>query len=116
VLPSYREGLPKSLIEAAAVGRAVVTTDCPGCRDTVVPGVTGLLVRPADAAHLTEVLGPLLQDPAQMDRFGRAGREMAEREFSIETAVERHLALYFSLCPPPAPRGSDAPRPQPVTV
>ena len=94
VLPSYAEGLPKVLLEAAACARAVVTTDVPGCRDAIERDVTGLLVPPRDAAALGQAIGRLLEDPALCERMGRAGRALAEREFGIERIVAAHLALY----------------------
>ncbi len=97
VLPSYREGLSKSLIEAAACGRAVVTTDVPGCRDAIDPGETGLLVPPRNATALAAALARLAMDPAQRRRLGQAGRALAEREFSIKDVCGRHLAIYASL-------------------
>jgi glycosyltransferase involved in cell wall biosynthesis len=99
-LPSYREGLPKALVEAAASGRAVVTTDVPGCRDAVEPGVTGLLVPPRDAPALAAAIEQLLADGAQRQRMGRAGRALAEREFRIERIVAAHLDVYHGLAPP----------------
>ncbi|AHV94650.1 glycosyltransferase family 4 protein [Bordetella holmesii] len=97
VLPSYREGLSKSLIEAAACGRAVVTTDVPGCRDAIDPDETGLLVPARDATALAAALARLVMDAAQRQQLGRAGRALAEREFSIEDVCNRHLAIYASL-------------------
>jgi glycosyltransferase involved in cell wall biosynthesis len=97
VLPSYREGLPKVLVEAAACGRPSVTTDVPGCRDAIVPGVTGLLVPPRDAAALADAIGQLVGDAQMRARMGRAARELAEREFGIERIVEQHLSLYRQL-------------------
>lgn len=97
VLPSYREGLPKVLIEAAACGRAVVTTDVPGCRDAIVPGETGLLVPVRDAAALAAAIRKLLEDPELRKRMGRAGRALAEREFDIKDIVDAHLAVYRQL-------------------
>ncbi|WP_285669712.1 glycosyltransferase family 4 protein [Paralimibaculum aggregatum] len=97
VLPSYREGMPKALIEAAAAGRAVVTTDVPGCRDAIEPGVTGLLVPPRDGAALAEAIAALLADPARRAAMGRAGRALAERAFAVEDVAARHLALWERL-------------------
>ncbi|CAJ48123.1 glycosyltransferase family 4 protein [Bordetella avium] len=97
VLPSYREGLPKSLIEAAACARAVVTTDVPGCRDAIDPDQTGLLVPPHDAPALAAAIARLVADPAQRQRMGQAGRRLAEREFSIDDVCRRHLAIYAAL-------------------
>lgn len=97
VLPSYREGLPKVLIEAAASGRAVVTTDVAGCRDAIEPGITGLLVPPRDASALAAAIEALIKDRAMCDRMGHAGRLLAEREFSIDKVVDAHLAVYRRL-------------------
>jgi glycosyltransferase involved in cell wall biosynthesis len=97
VLPSYREGLPKVLIEAAACGRAVVTTDVPGCRDAITPGVTGLLVPVRNAAALAEAIATLLQDPPRCAAMGLAGRALAEEAFDVQAVVERHLELYAEL-------------------
>ena len=70
VLPSYREGLPKSLIEAAACGRAVVTTDVPGCRDAIEPGVSGLLVPARDHVALADAIQLLIKDPVKRKEMG----------------------------------------------
>lgn len=93
-LPSYREGLPKSLIEAAACGRPVVTTDVPGCRDAIDPGITGMLVPARDAAALAEAIGLLVDSPELQLQMGQAGRELAERAFRIEDVVRTHITLY----------------------
>lgn len=97
VLPSYREGLPKSLIEAAACARAVVTTDVPGCRDAIEPDATGLLVPARDSAALAAAVQRLADDPDLRRRFGAAGRELAEREFDIRKVVQAHLDVYQAL-------------------
>ena len=97
VLPSYREGLPKALIEAAACGRAVVTTDVPGCRDAIEPGKTGLLVPARDAVALADAVQSLIEDPFRRKQMGAAGRILAEREFTIEKVVDAHLAIYREL-------------------
>jgi glycosyltransferase involved in cell wall biosynthesis len=97
VLPSYREGLPKVLVEAAACGRAVVTSDVPGCRDAIVHNVTGLLVSPRDVVSLADAIERLLADQTLRQRMGRAGRAFAERTFSIESVVAAHLAVYREL-------------------
>ncbi|WP_332610899.1 glycosyltransferase family 4 protein [Achromobacter sp. ESBL13] len=97
VLPSYREGLPKSLIEAAACGRAVVTTDVPGCRDAIDPGKTGLLVPVRDAASLADAIARLAQDAALRQAMGTAGRDLAEREFDIRQVARVHVELYDAL-------------------
>ncbi len=97
VLPSFREGLPKVLIEAAACGRAVVATDVPGCRDAIEPGQTGVLVPVRDAVALADAIQSLIEDPVRRQLMGTAGRELAEREFAIEKVVEAHLKVYQEL-------------------
>lgn len=97
VLPSYREGLPKVLLEAAASGRAVVTTDVPGCRHAIEPGITGLLVPPRDGAALGEAIGKLIGDRELAISMGRAGRLLAEAEFDVSLVVKRHLKVYDEL-------------------
>ena len=94
VLPSYREGFPKVLIEAAACGRAIVTTDVPGCRDAIEPNVTGLLVPVNDATSLADEIERLLNDVELRQSMGAAGRILAEKEFGIEKVVEAHLIIY----------------------
>ena len=96
-LPSYREGLPKSLIEAAACGRAVVTTDVAGCRDAIIPNITGLLCPAKDPKKLATAIKKLILDPNRRQEMGRAGRKLAEVEFAIEHIVRLHLNIYFKL-------------------
>lgn len=97
VLPSYREGLPKVLIEAAACGRAVVTSDAPGCRDAIEPDVTGLLVPVRDHVALAEAIARLIDDPNLREQMGKKGRELAEREFTIDRVVQAHMDTYSVL-------------------
>lgn len=96
-LPSYREGLPKSLIEAAAASRTVVTTDVPGCRDAIIPNKTGLLVPVEDSLKLAEALRWLIENPKKRITMGRAGRKLAEKEFPVEKIVNEHLDIYLDL-------------------
>lgn len=93
-LPSYREGLPKALSEAAACGRPVVTTNVPGCREVVENGTNGLLVPIKDPSQLAEALRQLLMDPAMCRRFGVAGRARAEAMFGESRAVAEIFAAY----------------------
>lgn len=98
VLPSYYgEGLPKVLIEAAACGRAVITTDHPGCRDAIDPGVTGVLVPPRDAMALAAAIKALLDDPSRMQAMGQAGRKRAEQLFDVRQVLDAHFSIYDSL-------------------
>lgn len=93
-MPSYREGLPRGLIEAAATERAIVTTDAPGCRAVVRDGENGLLVPVRDAQATAAAIERLLADPALRRRMARRGREIAVAEFSVEDFVARSLAVY----------------------
>ncbi|MCV6111960.1 glycosyltransferase [Pseudomonas aeruginosa] len=97
VLPSYREGLPKVLVEASACGRAVVTTDVPGCRDAIQADVTGLLVPVRDSAALADAIQRLIESPELRKKMGAAGRALAERDFAIESIVQQHLDIYRAL-------------------
>jgi len=96
VLPSYREGLPKVLIEAAACGRAVITTDVAGCRDAIENGKTGLLVEVKNSNALADAIEKLINNKKLRINMGKEGRKLAEKEFSIETVVKIHLAIYKS--------------------
>ncbi len=97
-LPStYREGVPKVLLEAAACGRPIVTTDAPGCRVVARPEDNGLLVAPGDAAGLAAALERLLKDAPLRARMGARSRVIAEAEFGIQSVVDATLALYASL-------------------
>ncbi len=97
-LPStYGEGVPKVLIEAAACGRAIVTTDIPGCREIAHQGHNALLVKPDDLADLAAALQSLIDEPATRQRYGAVGRALAEREFSLAQVNRETLALYESL-------------------
>ncbi|OQA32248.1 MAG: N,N'-diacetylbacillosaminyl-diphospho-undecaprenol alpha-1,3-N-acetylgalactosaminyltransferase [Betaproteobacteria bacterium ADurb.Bin341] len=100
VLPSYREGLPRVLEEAAACGRAIVTTDVPGCRDAIVPGETGLLVPVRDAGKLAEAIRLLVEDAPLRHKMGESGRKLAERCYAVKMIVQAHLSLYQELLGP----------------
>lgn len=83
VLPSYREGTPRSVLEALAMGRPVVTTDAPGCRETVEEGVNGHLVPPRDAEALAAAMERFIMDPARIAGMGARSRALAERKFDV---------------------------------
>jgi glycosyltransferase involved in cell wall biosynthesis len=97
VLPSRREGLPKSLLEAAACGRPIVATDVPGCREIARADVNGLLVPADDAAALADALDRLAGDADMRTRFGAAGRALVEAEFSEHRIGAEIVALYGKL-------------------
>lgn len=97
VLPSYREGLPKGLIEAAACGLPLVTTDVPGCREVVTDGVDGLLVPARDGDQLATAIARLQDDPVLAARLGAAARRRALDEFDERIVIQRTLAVYGEL-------------------
>jgi glycosyltransferase involved in cell wall biosynthesis len=93
VLPSYREGTPRSVLEAMAMGRAIVTTDAPGCRETVVEGRNGLLVQPRDAGALYDAMLRFVREPALANEMGRASRRLAERKFDVRAVNSSLLEI-----------------------
>src|SRR6185295_12931904 len=97
VLPSYREGLPKALLEAAACARPIVATDVPGCREIARDGVNALLVPPDDAQALADAIILLAKDKRLRATFGEAGRRLVEKEFSAERIGADIVALYGQL-------------------
>ena len=97
VLPSYREGLPKALLEAASTGRAIVATDVPGCREAVIHEKTGLLVPLGDVPALADALASLVESKALRDRYGAAGRELVEASLSAERVSTAYCELYDEL-------------------
>ncbi|RYU80252.1 glycosyltransferase family 4 protein [Hymenobacter persicinus] len=100
VLPSYREGTPKTLLEAAAMGKPIVTTDVPGCRETVVDGQNGLLCQVRDAADLAaKMLQVLRLDDAQLEAMGRAGRQLAETKFDERIVLNKYLRIVEEIGP-----------------
>ncbi len=99
-LPSYREGLPKVLLEAAACARPLVATDAPGCREIVRHGGNGFLVPLRDAAGLADAIERLLSEPALRLKMGAKGRQMVEAEFSEAQVARQTLAVYRELHAP----------------
>ncbi|MFA5593167.1 MAG: glycosyltransferase family 4 protein [Micavibrio sp.] len=94
-LPSYYgEGVPKVLLEAAATGRAIVTTDMPGCREAVEDGITGLLIEPKDAWALADALEKLIHDRDRRIGMGRAGHARIEADFTVEKVNEATIGVY----------------------
>jgi glycosyltransferase involved in cell wall biosynthesis len=94
VLPSYREGLPKSLIEACAIGRPIITTDVPGCRECVVDGYNGRMVPVKTVAPLANAIEELCESKSLRNRMGSNSRVLAEQEFSIEIVIEKTFEIY----------------------
>jgi glycosyltransferase involved in cell wall biosynthesis len=93
-LPSYREGLPTVLVEAASCGRPVIASDVPGCRLAVRDGVTGFLIRVRDADSLSEALRKLITNPALCSEMGAAGRRLVDEVFSSEMVLGQILTVY----------------------
>ena len=97
VLPSYREGLPKSLLEAAACARPIVATDVPGCREIVKHGENGYLVPLGDSRALADALDTLLGDAELRRRMGAKSRLLVESQFQQAIVIEETLKVYASL-------------------
>jgi glycosyltransferase involved in cell wall biosynthesis len=96
-LPSYREGIPRILIEAAASGRPIVTTDAPGCRELVRPGVNGIIVPSRDTLSLANALRYLIENPEVRIAMGNNNRQVAVQEFSQELVISQFMAVYHDL-------------------
>lgn len=98
VLPTvYGEGVPRTLIEAAASGRTLITTDAPGCRDICRDGVNGTLVPPGDLEALTRAMAAFIDEPGLLGPMGLAGRRLVEERFAADLVLARTLALYRDL-------------------
>lgn len=95
VLPSYCEGTPRALLEAAAMGKPLITTDTVGCREVVEEGLNGLLVPVQDAPALAHAIVRMLEDPAMRQRMGQAGQEKMVREFDEHLVLEKVLQTYL---------------------
>jgi len=96
-LPSYREGIPRILIEAAAAGRPIVTTDAPGCRELVRPGVNGIIVPSRDTTSLASALRFLIEHPEIRSAMGTSNRQIAVQEFSQELVISQFMSVYRDL-------------------
>ena len=97
VLPSYREGFPKILMEAAACGRPVVTTNVPGCKDAIIKNITGVLVPPKNHILLAKAIKNLCDNRKKLELIGKAARKHALKNFDINNVVSQHLYIYKSL-------------------
>ncbi|WP_189339693.1 glycosyltransferase family 4 protein [Rhodanobacter denitrificans] len=102
VLPSYREGLPRTLVEAAACGLPLITTDVPGCREVVSDGVDGLLVPVGNSDVLAQAIERLQDQPEFARRLGDAARRKARTQFDERIVIQRTIAVYAELCDMPA--------------
>jgi glycosyltransferase involved in cell wall biosynthesis len=98
VLPSYREGTPKSLIEAASTGRPIVTTDVAGCNNIVKEHVNGLLCKPMDAIDLADKMEMMINfDPSTREQMGKKGRLMVEERFGEDIVIDKYLSAISSI-------------------
>ena len=111
-LPSYHEGLPKSLLEAAASGCAIIASDIPGCREIIREGETGLLTPPKDSGALANGLQVLIEDARLRQRLGLSARNLVSNDFSSSKVAEETLQVYAELLGRPisAPYGTKADR------
>lgn len=96
-LPSYREGMPKALLEAAAAGCAVVTTDTAGCREAILAGETGDLVSVRDSKALADTLLALINNRERRERYGYAGRQLAINRFGLDSVIKQTFDIYEEL-------------------
>ena len=96
-LPSYREGLPRVLLEAASTGRAVIATDVPGCREVVVAGVNGWMVPARDKVALCDAIREAIAKPKLRAHYGAAGRALVEKHFTSDIIIGETLGLYERL-------------------
>lgn len=97
VLPSYREGMPKVLLEAQALGRPIVTTDVPGCREAIEDGKTGFLVQVKDEQSLANAIEKLIINDELCLQFSHNARVLAEQKFDIKQVVKTHINIYENL-------------------
>ena len=97
VLPSYREGFPKILMEAAACGRPVVATNVPGCKDAVIKNITGILVPPRNHVLLAKAIKNLCNNRKKLETIGKSARKHALKNFDVNHVVSKHLYIYKSL-------------------
>ncbi len=97
ILPSYREGTPRALLEAAAMAKPIITTDAVGCREVVDDGINGLLVPVKDAPGLAGAMERMINNPEMRKRMGKAGRKKVEREFDEKIVIQKILKIYDSV-------------------
>ncbi len=115
-LPSYREGIPRILIEAAACGRPIISTDAPGCREVVRPGENGLLVPVQDTAALANAMRTLIENPEMRKTMGAYNRGLAIREFDLRSVVAQYSTIYQRLLGTRLQGWAEKPVPQVATA
>ena len=105
VLPSYHEGTPKSVLEAMAMGRPIITTNVPGCRETVTPGVNGFLVEPKSVRALVDHMEFFIEDAALITRMGGESRRIAVEKYDVHKVnkvIRQTMGLAETSIPLPA--------------
>ena len=96
ILPSYREGMPKILLEASSIGRAIIATDVPGCRDCVINNYNGKLVKVRSASSIFEAIQYFIENIEKIKEMGFNSRKIAEKDYSIEDVITKHIEIYES--------------------
>lgn len=96
VLPSYREGTPRTVLEAMAIGRAVITSDAPGCRETVVDGINGYLVPVQDSSALVQAMTDIIESPSMVQSMGIESRKLAEQKYDVHK-VNSDMEQYIGI-------------------
>ncbi len=94
ILPSYREGMPKILLEASAIGRAIITTNVPGCRDCVIDNFNGKLIKPRSSESLKKAILFFINNINEINIMGQNSRKIAEEEYSLDDVILKHIKLY----------------------
>lgn len=94
VLPSYREGLPKSLIEASAIGRPIITTNVPGCRESIINNKTGILIKSRNFLSLAKAIQLILSNKKLAIKMGNCARKFAEENFDVNEVAKKHIQIY----------------------
>ena len=97
MLPSYREGLPTSLIEACAIGRPIITTDAIGCKECVDEGLNGYKVPVKSVKELAEAIEKLINSPEDRLKMGNYSRKKAEKEFDQRDVIKKYMEIFNSL-------------------
>ncbi|MDB0070531.1 glycosyltransferase [Gammaproteobacteria bacterium] len=98
ILPSYHEGLPRSTLEAMSTGRAIITSDAPGCRDTVEEGVNGFLVEVTNVEHLVEKIKYFIDNPIKITEMGVASRNIVLKRFDVRIINSQLLNVINNAC------------------
>ena len=97
VLPSYHEGMPRTVLEAMAIGRPIITTDVPGCRETVVDGVNGWLVPKGNSDALYDKMIWFINAPNRIQEMGRKSRDMAVKKFDVKQVNKEIISIIMNV-------------------